>query len=505
MRRLEYKNIFNKIIDNVKKSPEVTAITDGTNALTYEQLSRAIRIQEKYLSKYIEKNDIIIIVADKSIMSVIIILTLIKIGAVYIPIDKSCPLNRMKIIQEQAKAKYIISDEKIDINNNMVIVPNTDLDDTNLEASLYCDNVNENDLMYIIFTSGSTGIPKGVMIEHRNLFNLLESLHKSVYANIASTKPLRIAVLASFSFDPSIQQIFYALCFGHTLVLVNDRIKKVGRLVLKFFKENMVDVSDGTPSLISVYASDKRRESYNNLKLLLLGGEILRKKHIQIARNIFSENTCIINLYGPTECCVDVSYYKVTDKDKNIDNSQDEKTIIPIGKPLSNIKLLIADEDKQKQGEVIISGECIGRGYINGNSGGYSIDEAGNRVYRTGDMGYMDAAGNFYVVGRKDNQIKLYGNRIELEEIDNAIMRLPNVEFSFSILCELDSVIIICSFIKSEIVSENMISKQLSDYLPAYMIPGKMVCIDKIQLDKNGKPDKAFYSKYAQNLLKFKA
>ncbi|OYP43438.1 hypothetical protein CG709_04445, partial [Lachnotalea glycerini] len=222
----------------------------------------------------------------------------------------------------------------------------------------------QNDAAYVIYTSGSTGTPKGVMIEHRNLVNLMTALNNKIYKKF--DQYLNIALLAPYVFDASIKQIFVALLNGHNLNIVPSEVRIDGVKLVKYYKDNKIDVSDGTPSYIKILSETKGCAEIN-VKQFIIGGEVLLAENVRKFYERFSlriDAPCIANVYGPTECCVDTTIYMV--HDDNLRNF----VSIPLGNPLPNCNVYLLDTNLKPVpngviGEIFISGNGVGRGYLN--------------------------------------------------------------------------------------------------------------------------------------------
>lgn len=485
-------NIFNYIDNAIRRYPDVVAIADDQNKITYFELSQKIQTITMNLKTHIKYGDSVIIYLSRGISYITLMLSLIKIGVTYTPLEKQTPIYIVKKMAEEINAKCIITDEQIDfLGVSVLLLKDVEAKDKFTSIKMHAAELCEpklDDPVYIIYTSGSSGNPKGVIIEHRNLINLIRSLEARIYYPLVKKRPCRIAVMASFSFDSSVKQIFMALCNGHTLVICPANLKKMGRLAIDFLRRNQVDVVDMTPSLIELFSLDPKMGKYEDLSVLLLGGEILRGKHVEQARNMFGDKVNIVNLYGPTECCVDVAYYIIP---SNI-NMQKQNDILPIGIPLENIHFYV---DNENGGELIIEGECVGRGYTSAYKNSFDQTPTGNRRYRTGDVCRVDSMGLYYICGRLDNQIKYHGYRIELDAIDNKIMQMNSdtVSFSFYTNCAHGSYIY--TFVKTSL-DVSYIRTHLEQELPRYMMPTIIRHIEgTLRLNANGKVDKLYYKK----------
>jgi amino acid adenylation domain-containing protein len=368
------------------------------------------------------------------------------------------------------------------------------------KSKLNISNVNKsNNLAYIIYTSGTTGLPKGVMIEHVSVNNLVFSLNEKIYKKYNGY--LRVAVAAPYFFDASIKQVFGALLLGHTLYIIPENIRKDGELFIHFLRTNKIEISDVTPSHLQlILATINGNDLYLNLKNLLVGGEPLSKKILTDFFVAFKrEGLTITNVYGPAECCVDATSYGICKEEvKNLKQ-------IPIGKSLPNVKVYVLDNGNKLvpigiPGELCISGVGVSRGYLNRPTftGDKFINNpfaCGEKLYKTGDLGRCLPDGNLEFLGRIDHQVKIRGFRIELGEIESHLLRIDGIKEAVVIDRKSDSGDkYLCGYIvydKAKSLNIKDIRDKLSRYLPDYMIPFYFVQLEKIPLTKNGKIDKS--------------
>ncbi len=460
-----------------QKNSDKVALIDEKEHATYKELfSKAQKICS-FLKDKVQHGDAVGIYMNKSVDYVIVLTALLLYGCIYVPIDKRNKKERLNYIVSASKCKLIVSDGS---NMDYAQCPTYCFRDL-LYAD--CDEYSPKVLsemreeVYILFTSGSTGNPKGVKISYDNLWNLVNSLNERIYS--PKEKDLRIAVVASFSFDASVKQIFFSLIFGHTLYIVPDKVKKFGRLLCNYLKTNRIDVCDFTPSLIATISKDKRCSSYLGLKKVLIGGELLFGKHLNCIRKLFGDQVNIVNLYGPTECCVDICYYIVPENSVYRDEEY-----VPVGLPLDNNVVFLNNHQ-----EIIVQGANVGLGYTSEQrDSGYGFFN-GKWGYNTRDIGFFDEQNRLVVLGRSDNQVKVNGYRIELEDIENNIYALKHVKYVKVFIYERRIIAVICSSNKSQ----KHYIEQLQQKLPEYMLPDLFIFDDDVKLNRNMKFDSDYY------------
>lgn len=280
---------------------------------------------------------------------------------------------------------------------------------------------------YVVFTSGSTGDPKGAINYTHSLLNLVEGLHDAVYRHHGVG--LRVAVVAPFVFDPSVQQIFAALLLGHTMYIVPEEARLEGRALLRFLNRHQIQVTDGTPTHLRLLAeTDIGSGSLPKLERLLIGGEALTGDVVWRFYSRFGTPVCpaITNLYGLAECAVDSTAHEVDMK------QVDREGVVPIGTPMKGTEIYLLRQEggfagNGEVGELYVAGAGVGAGYV--GSPEFTSERfaehpwaPGRRLYRTGDLARRLETGEFVYVGRVDRQVKIAGRRIEPGEIE-AVMR----------------------------------------------------------------------------------
>lgn len=469
-------NILEYVYLNAKFQPAEYAVEDESEKLTYgELIIRVDRVASGLRQMGIKEGSRVLIKMPKSINYLLCMLAVLRLNATYIPLDNKVPFMRMLEYLNIAEADLAIVnkvDENVSHDERVKL-----FDQLKKEDDLDCSDIESqfpNDA-YIIFTSGSTGEPKGIRIKHKSLINLIKGLNGRVYNEYHGYK--KVAVDASFGFDSSIKQIYYALVNGQCLVIPNDNVKELGRRFFAFIAEKEINVIDIIPSFIDVLYIEKRYHISNSIEKILIGGEVLSEEHVNKVREVFGDKVELYNMYGPSECCVDVSAYKIEKK-----SFAESKGIVPIGKPLIGNEFSIENE------ELVIRGKNVGVGYLNG----FMFE---NETYYSGDRVYTDEYGNYIVTGRTDNQVKINGHRIELQEVKNAIEKVNGVETAIVILSKQNGRKRLFAYVKAHIEVKTLWNA-LEKRLPSYMLPSKIILVDKIILTKNGKIDTKYYESY---------
>ncbi|MEZ2338342.1 amino acid adenylation domain-containing protein [Mucilaginibacter sp. RCC_168] len=344
------------------------------------------------------------------------------------------------------------------------------------------------DIVYVIYTSGSTGHPKGVMVEHRGVVNRINWMWKNYGFDNTAVVLQRTPLV----FDVSVWEIFLTLCYGAKLVVCKKEIIYSTHLLADHIKVYQVTVVHFVPSILEAFLDDLETNQINqliSLDMVIASGEALT---VELVKKYYKKLTIPLhNLYGPTEASVDVSYYATRSND----------TVIPIGKPINNMQIYIMDKMMNPvpvgiPGEIILSGVGLARGYLNLpdlTKERFVINriKPENRIYKTGDVGCWLPDGNIEYLGRLDNQIKLRGQRIELDEIETTINCFKGITSSAVIVRGTEQNKLIMAYFKSkDAVEIPKLKAFLKAKLPNYMQPSSLVSVTEFPLTSSGKLDK---------------
>ncbi|MEE4000847.1 non-ribosomal peptide synthetase [Tenacibaculum sp. FZY0031] len=494
-----YTKKLNKLFEEqVSKSPKALAIKYKESELTYEELNAKANQLANYLLKQgLRSNEMVGVYLDRSIETMIGLLGILKAGGTYLPMSPQFPKERVDYILQKAEVKILLTHQELlktsfsfhgkvlDINTPEI----TSESPNNIESNGLVEEI-----AYCIFTSGSTGTPKGVMVSHKSVINLVNGLKEKVYHNL--TSQLRVAMLASHVFDASIQQIFGALLQGHSLYIASQEECSAGNNLLNFYEKNNIQLSDGTPTHFRLLVRElEEGYQFKEFKVWILAGEELPKKVIAHFFKKVNGEIQIFNMYGPTETCVDSTYYPLLKKEI------EKQAFIPIGKPLPNERVYITDAYGNLMpigiiGELIIAGDGVAHGYLKeekltGEKFRKNWIRGEEKVYKTGDLGMWLPNGNLKFVGRKDDQIKLRGYRIEFGDIENSILSFHAVKEVVVDLREYKNEPCLVAYC---VVKENNDMRNIRDFLsnklPEYMIPSYYVELKELPLTTSGKLNK---------------
>ncbi|KPW23100.1 Non-ribosomal peptide synthetase SyfB, partial [Pseudomonas cannabina pv. alisalensis] len=469
-------------------TPDAIAAQVGSHSLSYAELNRQANALAHYLiSLGVRPDDRVAVVARRGLETLTGLLAVLKAGACYVPVDPAHPDERLAYLLSDSAPVVVLARQSVVERLPSLAVPVVTLDQPNwplLAHNPQVPGLNAAHLAYVIYTSGSTGQPKGVMVEHRTLANLVH-WHCEAFDLHAGS---HTASVAGFGFDAMAWEIWPALCAGATLHLPPAEIgNEQLDALLDWWLAQPLQVAF-LPTPVAEYAFS-RELHHPTLRTLLIGGDRLR----QFQRD---PGFSVINNYGPTEATV------VATSGPLLPNGS-----LDIGKPIANTRVYLLDEQQQLAplgvaGELYIGGEGVARGYLNQpqlSAERFLRDPFSGqpqaRMYRTGDLARWNADGTLDYLGRNDDQVKIRGMRIELGEIEAQLAQLPGIEESLVLAREDEpgQTRLVAYFIErahAAAVQVAELRSELLTRLPGYMVPSAFVRLDAWPLTANGKVDR---------------
>ncbi len=486
------KTIIQLFEEQVNKTPDNIAVVFEDKKLTYRELNeKANALAYALKSMNINHKDIVSVLLDKSLEMIVSILSILKIGACYLPIDINYPKDRIDYIIGNSLSKIALSTKNITDNLSISLpILCVDLDDksiyNNSSNFVNIESTSPEDTAYIMYTSGSTGKPKGVMVKNINVVRLVKNTNF-----IKFSEHERILQTGSIVFDACTFEIWSALLNGFELYIIKKEQLLDSSLLQDYLIKNRITILWLTAPLFN-QLSENNPNMFNHVKYLLTGGDVLSPKHINTVRKI-NPNLTIINGYGPTENTTFSTCFSVL---------QTYEDSIPIGKPIANSTAYVVSPHGSLlpigfAGELWVGGDGVSKGYL-GNpeltSEKFIKNPFGEGiVYKTGDLVKWLPDGNIDFIGRIDNQVKIRGFRVELNEINNTISNFNNIKECTTIILDIQNKKTICSYFASNDgnkVNENELRNYLKNYLPNYMIPTYICQLEKLPINTNGKIDK---------------
>lgn len=487
------KTIIDLFEKQVVNTPQKIAVDFEDEQLTYQQINERSNQLAHYLkSRGIREEALVPLCIERSVEMIVGIMGILKAGGAFVPIDPSYPIKRISFMIEDTGAAVAVSSKagksKLQAVAGLNILElDAAVSDINMQPVKNPETaVRPHHLAYVIYTSGSTGMPKGVMIEHRSVVNLVNA--QSRYFNISSDE--RILQFSNYCFDASVEQMFLALSNGAPLILFREGLQFDINRFENFLKEKKISHLHATPYFL------ENLNALNDgfLKRVIAGGDVCK---IDLA-NRWRNHVDFYNEYGPTETTVTAIGFQAGY------GSPDKTISLPIGKPVANTSVYILDKNDAfcpigVSGELHISGVQVARGYL--NLAALTLErfvpdpfsnEPKARMYKTGDMGRWLPDGNIVYLGRMDDQVKIRGYRIELGEIEVALRESTLVSQGI-VLAKEDkdgNRRLVAYVIADGLFDREVVTAYLKGRLPEYMVPGLWVELDSLPLTSNGKIDK---------------
>ena len=501
---------MNSVIDLLEKTvsekKDKIAVIYKEDKVTYEELLNKAKMIGDFLSSRIAINEPVMIFMNKSIVTLEAFFGVLYGGGCYSLVNPDFPDKRILQIKETLDNNIILTNDKhyekaVEMFPDKMVVNLKDINEKVDLKKLERIRKQKTDLdpVYINFTSGSTGIPKGVAICHRSIIDFIEEFTKDL--NI--TEDDIIANQAPFDFDVSVKDIYSSIYKGATLLIVPRRHFSNPTALLDYLDDNKATTLVWAVSALCLITTFHGLDYKvpKSINKVIFSGEVMPMKHLKIWMDKL-ESATFVNVYGPTEITCNCTYH-VIDRKRNYEE-------IPIGVPFNNEKVFLLDNDKlveeeNKIGEICVAGTCLALGYYNNKeqTNKYFVqnplnDKYYERIYKTGDLGVYKN-GELYFAGRKDFQIKHMGHRIELEEIDKAIMDVKSVIRVCTIYDE-DRQKLYGFYIGN--IEKYDLKAELEKTLPVYMIPNKLIKMNNFPMTKNGKIDRKALLKSYRELKK---
>ena len=497
---------LNEILEeNFEKYSERTAVICGGHEYTYLHIRKMADILRTAFRDAVPSDGSFIaaIFLPKSEMQIISAAAVLLSGGAYMPLDTELPQSQTEHCIRNVSPNIVITeDEFVPIFSFMDSAKIITID--SLDMSAKCgriENVCSGDgesTRIIINTSGSTGYPKSIKLKESSIVNCLSDTVKVFGINDGA----RTIAVTNFSHDMAIFDTLGIFFFGGATVIPERKNIKEPSHWLELIKKHGVTIWNSVPSVLEMLMLYIEGEGGNDsvkLDKVISGGEFLRPSAAQRIKKMF-DVTSLYNVGGPTETTIWNIFHEVTDKD--IINE-----LIPYGRPFPNTQYYILNEDMeicptQVTGTMFCGGNCVSNGYIGLNEENENrfVSFRGERVYNTGDLGYMSENGEIIIVGRKDHQIKIRGKRIELSAISSALCEIEGVK-NAEVIYLSDAGKIAAFYLASDGITEKEIVSYLKKRLADYMIPKLYFKVDSIPVISNGKPDRKLMEKTAEKAL----
>jgi amino acid adenylation domain-containing protein len=478
-----------------ERSPHAVAVVFENQQLSYGELN----IKANQLASYLRElgvgpQTLVGLCVERSLEMVIGVLAILKAGGAYVPLDPAYPKERLAFMLQDAQVQIVLTQQQLllELPTNhgvQLLCLDTDCVQVAEQADTNLGNTaSSEDLAYVIYTSGSTGKPKGVQISHGAVVNFLSSMQRE--PGLAANDTL--LAVTTLSFDIAGLELYLPLAVGARVVIVSREVAVDGVVLAENIAKSGATMMQATPTTWRMLLETGWRGS-DHLKILC-GGEALSS---ELASQLLTRCSSLWNMCGPTETTIWSSIHEV----------QSVNGPVPIGRPIGNTQLYILDRNQQLlpigvPGELYIGGDGLAQGYLNRpelTDERFVPDpfrpEAGNRLYKTGDLARWLSDGNIEILGRLDHQVKIRGFRIELGEIESVVRQHSAVRDTVVVMHENapgDKQLV--GYVVGEWESTpaaDELRNFLKRKLPDYMIPAAFVVVDALPLTPNGKLDRS--------------
>ncbi|MGX4200130.1 amino acid adenylation domain-containing protein [Bacillus sp. JK74] len=481
------RSVLDTFNHNVRIKPNKRALRMGNRSMTFIELDHASnKLALHLVQQRLKPKSVVALLFDRSFETIVTILGVLKAGAAFLPIEPNLPKDRINYILENSNASLLISNlEEFNFSSlHGDILRYKEIDFSKLPNKEINIQRDEHMLTYVIYTSGSTGRPKGVAIKENSLLNYLDWGKQKYIISEEDT----FGFYSPLSFDLTITSIFLPLVSGLTMHIYPS--KDYATALIDLVKENKVTILKLTPShLKMVNQLDIENAIFHTL---IVGGEELTVQTCKEITLKVKHPISIINEYGPTEATIGCATHKY--------NINTDDMLVPIGRAINNTQLYVLNSELKHQpygviGELYISGECLAYGYVNNQelTSKKFIENPfipGAKMYATGDLVYKCSDGNLVYCGRMDDQTKLKGFRINLEEIERVLKNELNISDVSVLIKNLNVGDYLCAYLVGNNSSEKEIKDMLGNFVPDYMIPTFIINVENIPLTSNGKVNK---------------
>ncbi|MEA5516374.1 non-ribosomal peptide synthetase [Nodularia sp. UHCC 0506] len=487
------------------QTPDKIAVVFEDQQMTYAELNAKANQLAHYLQELGVRPDVLVgLFVERSLELIVGLLAILKAGGAYLPLDPTLPKPALAVRLQNAQPPILLTQQQLvetlpDYPGKTVSL-DTDWHNISQESQEnLISEVGIKNLVYVLFTSGSTGQPKGVGVEHQQLFNYIHGIEDRLDLNECNS----FATITTFAADLGNTTIFPCLCSGGCLHIVSSQRASNPEALADYFYRHPIDCLKIVPSHLTALLASSQAQHILPKQRLILGGEACRWDLIEQIQQL--EPECLIfNHYGPTEATVGVLTYPV-----QLEQTNHYSKTVPLGQPIGNTQIYLLDSYLQPvpigvPGELYIGGAGVARGYLNEPDLTsekfifHSFEEVeGNfqntRVYKTGDLARYLPDGNIEFLGRIDHQVKIHGYRIELGEIEATLKQHQAVRDTVVLVRHESGNQRLVAYVVPEKQSAPKTTELrdfLSQRLPDYMIPSVFVRLKALPLLPNGKLDR---------------
>ena len=492
--------LFNQLFTrNIRANPDRIAICDQGIFITFEELDqRSDYLSNCFYKAGLRRGDFIVYGGSRGLEAVIAMLAIFKLGATYVPVDPNTPGERINFILSDSTAKCIVADsshrDKFKNLFSGIIILMEDYKNIRKEQiqSKKLEQVQGHDIAYLIYTSGTTGKPKGVMMSHYAMSIRLGSFAELFNLQLSD----KVAQQASLSFDVSLQEILCPLVSCSTIHFIPHDVVRQPDDLIKLIECHQITFIEFIPSFLKNLLTSYTISKKIRLNKIVVGGEPLTSSLIKVFNDKL--DATLINMCGPTEVCMDATYWICDDN------------LPRLGVPLKYTYAYILDHDlnivpKNYPGELYFATDAMAIGYKGlpaltaEKFIANKFENTGSRLYKSGDLVRLLPNGKLDFVGRKDFQLKIRGYRVEIEEIEKVLEKYTNIK-KIAVTYQTDNNTnnnyLLCYYTAIKEIDDKQIISYLEQYLPDYMIPSAFIYLVDMPININGKVDKQTLPKY---------
>ncbi|NML37862.1 amino acid adenylation domain-containing protein [Chitinophaga sp. G-6-1-13] len=472
--------------EQVQSRPDAPALVFMEETLSYAVLDeRSDRLADYLLQAHqLKRGERVGILMGRSDRLIVAILGILKAGGCFVPIDPEYPEQRRSFIIRDAGIQVLITeaDHIFNLEHYSGALIALDLQLDTMPAAGRLPEVSATTAAYVIYTSGSTGTPKGVVIEHHAIVNTIHA-QRAAFGISHYEKGLQFA---SPSFDAAVSEIFIIILAGGTLHLIDEERRKTPELLEAYIHQHEIDIATLPPAYLKLLDASRL-----GLRKLITAGEAA----IMGDAMAFSSHGTYYNAYGPAESSICATIFRV-EQGSGIPYSS-----VPVGKPIANTQVYILNKDQQLMpvgvyGEICLGGAGLAQGYLNRpdlTSERFIAHpyQAGERLYRTGDVGRWLSDGNVEFGGRMDAQVKLHGYRIETGEIEHVLESYEGISGAVvKLWTSAGGDAALVAYLEGTGHDVRAVRDYLSSRLPSYMVPHHFISLASFPVTVNGKTDR---------------
>ena len=477
------ETIYARFQDTASKYRQKAAIIENNRIVTFGQLSD---LADLFADTFPDGIKSVGIVMNHRAEMIAAILAVLKCGARYVPAEPTFPTGRIHYMMKEADVDFILTERECmdKLNDFPLRLADCEICGQVTPTARNLDLLSPDAPAYVLYTSGTTGRPKGVCVTNRNVCHYVQAFHHEFHV-----RPEDIMLQYSVcSFDIFVEEVFASLLNGAALAIPAEEDKEDIHALMKFVEKHQVTMISGFPYLLA--EMNHLPAIPSSLRLLISGGDVLRGAYVDRLLG----QAAVYNTYGPSETTVCASYYDCSKGTLLADGTY------PIGKPVKRCRIRILDAAGHevpagKTGEICILGNGVSLGYIGDHDEENRAFESlpnGERMYRSGDLGYLLPDGNIAFLHRMDTQIMIYGKRVEISEVESHLYQCQSVQQAVvRAFTDEDGLSYMTAYVvpAGQDMKISAVRSELAENLTSFMIPEFFVKMPSIPLNTNGKPD----------------